>query len=93
MVSFTRSIALEAIRHGVRVNCVCPGATDTPIFWEGETDPVRRQAMLDQVKAEKPSGRLVTTEEVASGVVFMASDEASAVVGTSLIMDGGFTAQ
>lgn len=93
MVSLTRSVALEAITYGVRVNCICPGATDTPIFWEGETDPVRRQKMTDQVKVEKPIGRLITTDEVASGIIFMASDEASGIVGTSLIIDGGFTAQ
>lgn len=93
MVSMTRSVALEAISYGVRVNCICPGATDTPIFWEGETDPVRIQQMLDQVRIEKPIGRLITTDEVANGIIFMASDEASGIVGASLIIDGGFTAQ
>ena len=93
MVSLTRSAALEAIPYGVRINCVCPGATDTPIFWEGETDPVKRQKLLDQVKIEKPIGRLITTDEVANGIPFLVSDEASGVVGTSLVIDGGFTAQ
>ncbi|MGN1249583.1 MAG: SDR family NAD(P)-dependent oxidoreductase [Candidatus Spyradocola sp.] len=93
MVSLTRSAALEAIPYGVRINCVCPGATDTPIFWEGETDPEKRRAMLEQVKIEKPIGRLITTDEVASGIIFLASDEASGVVGTCLVIDGGFTAQ
>ena len=90
VVAFSRSVALDAIRYGVRVNCVCPGATDTPIFWDGVTDPAERQKMLDQIKIEKPFGRLVTTEEVANGIVFMASDDASAVVGTCLVMDGGY---
>lgn len=93
MVSLTRSAALEAIPYGVRINCVCPGATDTPIFWEGEADPERRRAMLEQVKVEKPIGRLITTDEVANGILFLASDEASGVVGTCLVIDGGFTAQ
>lgn len=93
MISLTRSVALEAVPYNVRVNCVCPGATDTPIFWEGETDPARRQALLDQVALEKPNGRLITTDEVANGIIFMASDDASGVVGTQLIIDGGFTAQ
>ena len=93
MVSLSRSAALEAIPFGVRVNCVCPGATDTPIFWEGETDPAKRQKMLDQVKVEKPIGRLITTDEVANGILFLASDEASGVVGATLVIDGGFTAQ
>ena len=66
---------------------------DTPIFWEGETDPAKRQKMLDQVKVEKPIGRLITTDEVANGILFLASDEASGVVGATLVIDGGFTAQ
>ena len=93
MVSLSRSAALEAIPFGVRVNCVCPGATATPIFWEGETDPAKRQKMLDQVKVEKPIGRLITTDEVANGILFLASEEASGVVGATLVIDGGFTAQ
>ena len=93
MVSLSRSAALEAIPFGVRVNCVCPGATDTPIFWEGDTAPAKRQQMLDQVKVEKPIGRLITTDEVANGILFLASDEASGVVGATLVIDGGFTAQ
>lgn len=93
MVAMSRSASLEAIKYGVRINCVCPGATDTPIFWEGETDPVKRQKMLDQVAIEKPNGRLITTDEVANGIMFLASEEASGVVGTCLVIDGGFTAQ
>lgn len=93
MVSLSRSAALEAIPFGVRVNCVCPGATDTPIFWEGETDPVKRQQLLDQVRIEKPIRRLITTDEVANGIIFLASDDASGIVGTNLVIDGGFTAQ
>lgn len=93
MVSLSRSAALEAIPYGVRVNCVCPGATDTPIFWEGETDPEKRRKMLDQVRVEKPIGRLITTDEVANGILFLASAEASGVVGATLVIDGGFTAQ
>lgn len=93
MVAMSRSASLEAIKYGVRINCVCPGATDTPIFWEGETDPVRMKKMLDQVAIEKPIGRLITTDEVASGITFLASDEASGVVGACLVIDGGFTAQ
>ena len=93
VVSFSRSVALDAIRYGVRVNCICPGATDTPIFWDGVTDPKQRQKMLEQVKIEKPIGRLVTTDEVANGIMFLVSDEASAVVGACLVMDGGFIIQ
>jgi NAD(P)-dependent dehydrogenase (short-subunit alcohol dehydrogenase family) len=93
MVAMSRSASLEAIKYGVRINCVCPGATDTPIFWEGETDPVRRKELLDQVAIEKPIGRLITTDEVTDGIIFLASGEASGIVGACLVIDGGFTAQ
>ena len=93
VIAFSRSVALDAIRYGVRVNCLCPGAADTPMFWDGVTDPEQRQKMLDQVKIEKPFGRLVTMEEVSNGIVFLASDDASAVVGANLVMDGGFIIQ
>jgi len=91
VVSFSRSVALDAIRYGVRVNCVCPGAADTPIFWDGVTDPDQRRKMLEQVRIEKPIGRLITVEEIANGIVFMASEDASAIVGACLVMDGGFS--
>jgi dihydroanticapsin dehydrogenase len=93
IIAFSRSIALEGIHDGIRVNCVCPGAADTPMFWNGVTDPDKIKILLDNVKKEKPGGRLVTPEEVANGVLFLASDESSAVTGTQLIMDLGYTAK
>ena len=93
IIAFSRSIALEGTPHNIRVNCLCPGAADTPMFWADETDPVILQKMADDIKKTKPGGRLVTPEEVAAGAVFLASDESSAVNGTHLIMDMGYTAR
>ncbi len=91
IIAFSRSIALEGIPFNIRVNCLCPGAADTPMFWNGVTDPDILQTMKDNIKKEKPGGRLITPEEVAAGAVFLASDESSAVNGTHLIMDMGYT--
>jgi len=91
VTAFSRSVALDAIRYGVRVNCLCPGMTDTPIFWGGASDPDERHKILAQAESEMPIGRLITPDEVAGGVMFMLSDASSACVGASLIMDGGYT--
>jgi len=91
VIAFSRSIALEGIPFNIRVNCLCPGAADTPMFWNGVTDPGTLQTLKDNIKKEKPGGRLITPEEVAGGAVFLASDESSAINGTHLIMDMGYT--
>ena len=93
IIAFSRSIALEGMPYNIRVNCLCPGAADTPMFWAGETDPHILSKMADDIKNTKPNGRLVTPDEVAAGAVFLASDESSAVNGTHLIMDLGYTAR
>jgi NAD(P)-dependent dehydrogenase (short-subunit alcohol dehydrogenase family) len=91
IIAFSRSVALEGVPYNIRVNCLCPGAADTPMFWDGVTDPVKLEQMVIDIQNTKPGGRLVTPEEVASGAVFLASDEASAINGTHLIMDLGYT--
>lgn len=92
VLNLTRALALDYARDGIRVNCICPGMTDTPLFRsfmsqlaDGETALRRR---LDRV----PIGRLVEPCEVASAALFLASDDASAITGAALTVDGGLTA-
>lgn len=84
----TRSVALEVASSGIRVNVVSPGPTDTGML--------TRFTGTDEMKAELvkqvPLGRLGLSEEVADGIVFIASDEARFVTGHSLNVDGGHTA-
>lgn len=82
--AFTRSLAKEAIPHGVRVNAVCPGRVETEIFG-AQLDEKERARFL----AEAPIGRLSAPEEIASGVLFLASGASSYVVGETLDVDGG----
>jgi 3-oxoacyl-[acyl-carrier protein] reductase len=82
--AFTRSLAKEAIPHGVRVNAVCPGRVETDIFG-AQLDEKERARFL----AEAPIGRLSAPEEVASAVLFLASGASSYVVGETLDVDGG----
>ncbi|MFE7711276.1 SDR family NAD(P)-dependent oxidoreductase [Streptomyces sp. NPDC057486] len=89
VLSLTRAMAADHVREGIRVNCVNPGTVDTP--WVGRLldaaeDPEAERAALD---ARQPHGRLVTAEEVAAAVTYLASPAAASVTGTALAVDGG----
>ncbi|MFD9542270.1 SDR family NAD(P)-dependent oxidoreductase [Streptomyces sp. NPDC060022] len=89
VLSLTLAMAADHVREGIRVNCVNPGTADTP--WVGRLldaadDPVAERAALD---ARQPMGRLVTADEVAAAIVYLASPAAGSVTGTSLAVDGG----
>lgn len=92
VLQFTKGLALDLAPRRIRVNCVCPGIIDTPLtrsFIEDAADP---QAVIDEYNAVAPLGRMGTADEVASCVLFLASDEASYVTGAALLVDGGSTA-
>ncbi|MEV6195913.1 SDR family oxidoreductase [Streptomyces sp. NPDC051920] len=87
--ALTLAMAADHVREGIRVNCVAPGSADTP--WIGRSlenteDPVAARAALD---AFQPTGRLVSADEVAGAIAYLASPLASAVVGTVLAVDNG----
>ncbi|MCL8013516.1 SDR family NAD(P)-dependent oxidoreductase [Streptomyces sp. AS02] len=85
----TRGAALDHIRDGVRINAVSPGAVDTPMsLLPGETESDR----ADRTRSTLPLGRVSTTHEVAAAVLYLASDDATSVVGTDLVVDSGATA-
>ncbi|MEU6102162.1 SDR family NAD(P)-dependent oxidoreductase [Streptomyces flaveolus] len=85
----TRGAALDHIADGVRINAVSPGATATSMSLRpGETEAGRAERM----RGETPLGRVSSVEEVTAAVLYLASDDASSVVGTDLVVDGGQTA-
>ena len=86
VVNLTRTLAIEAAPRGVRVNSIGPGYIDTPLL--ADLPPEMREALVRL----HPIGRLGQGDEVANAVLFLASDEASFVTGTCLLVDGGFTA-
>lgn len=93
VLTLTRSLALDLIRHGIRVNAICPGTTMTPLIErELETAP-DPDAIRAQLETWGPIRRVADPREQAHGVLFLASDDASYAVGTALLLDGGFTAQ
>jgi meso-butanediol dehydrogenase / (S,S)-butanediol dehydrogenase / diacetyl reductase len=90
VINLTRSAALENARHGIRVNCVCPGAINTraaQILDKHRADELRRR----QAGAH-PLGRLGEPEEIADAMRFLASDESSFITGAAIVVDGGMTA-
>jgi NAD(P)-dependent dehydrogenase (short-subunit alcohol dehydrogenase family) len=86
---FTKATAVQHAKEHIRCNSVHPGPIDTPMVRGPETDPARLAALQERV----PMGRLGSAEEVAYGVLYLASDEASFVTGSELVIDGGRTAQ
>jgi NAD(P)-dependent dehydrogenase (short-subunit alcohol dehydrogenase family) len=85
---FTKAMAIDHAKQGVRVNALVPGATDTPMIRKA----LSREA-LDALAASHPIGRLGRPEELAKAVLFLASDDASFVTGTAMYVDGGQTAK
>jgi len=84
----TKSAAVQYAKDGIRVNSVHPGIMPPMTTSRGTADPTRRAAMIAQV----PLGREGRREEVAYAVLFLASDEASYITGTELVVDGGYLA-
>jgi Dehydrogenases with different specificities (related to short-chain alcohol dehydrogenases) len=89
VLALTRAMAADHLREGIRVNCVNPGTADTP--WIGRLlasapDPEAERAALN---ARQPHGRLVTADEVAGAVAYLASPASGSTTGTSIAVDGG----
>jgi NAD(P)-dependent dehydrogenase (short-subunit alcohol dehydrogenase family) len=88
VLALSRELGVEFARSGVRVNALCPGPVDTPLLQElFATDPERARRRLVHV----PMGRFGTAEEIANGVLFLASDESSFMTASTFLMDGGLS--
>lgn len=86
IIAFTKSLAREMARHQIRINCVCPGPTDTALF-ASFAGPGLREALTKAI----PFRRLGQPADVANVVAFLASDEASFVTGQTVSVSGGLT--
>jgi 2-hydroxycyclohexanecarboxyl-CoA dehydrogenase len=88
VIAFTKTLARETSRSGVRVNCVCPGPTDTPLVQE----QIERQPnVIAALERAIPMGRIGRPEEIANAVAFLASDAAGYITGQTLSVSGGLT--
>ena len=92
-ISLTRNMAIDFASDNIRVNCVCPGAIDTPLLRDAATlspDPIQ---MVQQWADSHLFKRLGRPEEVAQVILFLASERASLVTGAAYVVDGGLTVQ
>jgi len=94
VIGLTRSLALEFARAGITVNAVCPGYTDTPMFERAVDNIVAKtKRSRDDARAalatSNPQGRLVTPEEVAQAVLWLASPAAGSITGQAIVVAGG----
>ena len=87
--SLTHAMALDLAAHGIRVNAIAPGPTQTGLTRASYADPERRRATIAQI----PLGRLGDPQDIVGAILFLTSDESLWVTGSTLTVDGGYNAQ
>lgn len=87
LLQMTKSLACEWSRFGINVNCVCPGFVDTPLI----ADNTANEKWMAYMTMRTPMRRLAKPEDIAGSVLFLASDMAQYITGTSIVIDGGFS--
>ncbi len=91
VVQLTRAMAVDHGVEGIRVNCVCPGPTDTPLlepYFGASPEPAAERRRYEQAQMH---GRLVTAPEVADAVAYLCSPRAASTIGAALVVDGGYS--
>lgn len=88
-VTLTQSMAIDYARYNVRFNALCPGFVDTPFNEPYQEQMGGREALQAYVREQIPMGRWGETDEIAEGILFLASDRSSFMTGQTLVMDGG----
>lgn len=93
VAALTRAVALDHVADKVRVNAVCPGTIDSPYFQDIFAKSPQAAELRRQLESRQAMNRLGQPEEIANGMLFLASDESSFMTGSLLTIDGGMTAQ
>lgn len=88
VVGLTKASALEYAHRGIRINCICPGTTETPMVANAVAD---RPEHMDAIISAIPQGRMGKAEEIASAVLWLCSDGAGFMIGQAVTPDGGYT--
>jgi NAD(P)-dependent dehydrogenase (short-subunit alcohol dehydrogenase family) len=89
VVQLTKAMALDHGPDNIRVNCICPGDTRTPMLQQEARELGENSNRFLEEAADRPLGRVGSPEEVAQAVLYLASDSSSFVTGTALVVDGG----
>ncbi len=93
ILAMTRAIAIAYGRQGIRATCICPGDVDTPlnqVYFNSYPDPAAARAAIEE---HYPLGRIATPDEIARVAAFLASDDATFITGTHVLVDGGVLSQ
>jgi len=93
VIALTRSTALDFAENNIRVNCLCPGRVLTPLVEKVISDSEDPEATRRVLSDDRPLRRMGKPEDIAAGILFLASDETPYATGTILSIDGGYTAQ
>jgi 2-hydroxycyclohexanecarboxyl-CoA dehydrogenase len=91
VVAFSKTLAREVARHGVTVNSICPGPTETPMLAEIAASGEDSERVLEAMRRAVPMRRLGRPEDIAAAVAFLASEEAGFITGQTLSVSGGLT--
>jgi 2-hydroxycyclohexanecarboxyl-CoA dehydrogenase len=91
VIAFSKSVAREVARHGITLNVVCPGPTDTPLIRGMAEELGNGEGFVDALRRAIPMRRLATPDDVAPAIVFLASDDAGYITGQTLSVSGGLT--
>lgn len=93
LIALTRSMAVDLAALSIRVNCVCPGTTLTPLVEDAVSRQAEPEKVLSHLGEIRPAGRLGTPEEIAEAILYFAADNSRYTTGAVLSVDGGYTAQ
>lgn len=93
VLGLTRAMAVDHLSDGIRVNAVCPAGVDTPLIGRLLAQAEDPAELRKQFNARLPMGRMASPEEIATAIAYLASEEASFITGTGLVIDGGVSMQ
>lgn len=93
VIALTKSMALDFAPHSIRVNCLCPGRTLTPLVEKVITEAADPESTRRALEEDRPMKRMGRPEEIAAAILFLVSDECTYATGSTLVVDGGYTAQ
>jgi len=91
VIALTKSMALDFASRNIRVNCVCPGRTLTPLVEKVIAEAEDPECMRRILSEDRPLKRMGRPEEIATGILFLVSDECTYTTGSTLVIDGGYT--